>query len=70
VTAAASRVVASEVVMSEVVTSEVSHLPYAKTCLTVRAIYRQSDRMPKEPLLYGRVHVDLARTASARCPGC
>ncbi|MFF7277109.1 putative leader peptide [Streptomyces griseorubiginosus] len=24
--------------------------------------------MPTEPLLYGRVHVDLARTASARCP--
>ncbi|MDV7221242.1 MULTISPECIES: putative leader peptide [Streptomyces] len=26
--------------------------------------------MPSELLLYGRVHVDLARTASARCPGC
>ncbi|MFF4586192.1 putative leader peptide [Streptomyces sp. NPDC000345] len=25
--------------------------------------------MPEELLLYGRVHVDLARTASARCPG-
>ncbi|MEU5095184.1 putative leader peptide [Streptomyces sp. NPDC020996] len=25
--------------------------------------------MPSELLLYGRVHVDLARTASARCPG-
>ncbi|WP_371268620.1 putative leader peptide [Streptomyces atratus] len=25
--------------------------------------------MPPEPLLYGRVHVDLARNASARCPG-
>ncbi|MFJ1546191.1 putative leader peptide [Streptomyces sp. NPDC088246] len=24
--------------------------------------------MPPEPLLYGRVHVDLARNASARCP--
>ncbi|MFE2264456.1 putative leader peptide [Streptomyces griseosporeus] len=26
--------------------------------------------MPSELLLYGRVHVDLARTASACCPGC
>ncbi|MEU2929086.1 putative leader peptide [Streptomyces sp. NPDC048304] len=26
--------------------------------------------MPIELLLYGRVHVDLARTASATCPGC
>ncbi|MFF4505920.1 putative leader peptide [Streptomyces sp. NPDC001401] len=26
--------------------------------------------MPTELLLYGRVHVDLARTASARCPDC
>ncbi|WP_432169848.1 putative leader peptide [Streptomyces sp. 1222.5] len=26
--------------------------------------------MPTELLLFGRVHVDLARTASARCPGC
>ncbi|MER6680276.1 MULTISPECIES: putative leader peptide [Streptomyces] len=25
--------------------------------------------MPTELLLYGRVHVDLARTASAYCPG-
>ncbi|MER5712175.1 MULTISPECIES: putative leader peptide [unclassified Streptomyces] len=25
--------------------------------------------MPPELLLYGRVHVDLARNASARCPG-
>ncbi|MEU0834779.1 putative leader peptide [Streptomyces sp. NPDC005969] len=25
--------------------------------------------MPPELLLYGRVHVDLARSASARCPG-
>ncbi|MET9772258.1 MULTISPECIES: putative leader peptide [Streptomyces] len=25
--------------------------------------------MPPELLLYGRVHVDLARYASARCPG-
>ncbi|MFJ5773937.1 putative leader peptide [Streptomyces sp. NPDC093094] len=25
--------------------------------------------MPSELLLYGRVHIDLARTASARCPG-
>ncbi|MEU7359873.1 MULTISPECIES: putative leader peptide [Streptomyces] len=25
--------------------------------------------MPTEVLLYGRVHVDLARTASACCPG-
>ncbi|MER6063023.1 putative leader peptide [Streptomyces sp. NPDC001093] len=26
--------------------------------------------MPTELLLHGRVHVDLARTASAICPGC
>ncbi|MEU8033337.1 putative leader peptide [Streptomyces sp. NPDC049099] len=26
--------------------------------------------MPIELLLHGRVHVDLARTASATCPGC
>ncbi|MEV8459594.1 MULTISPECIES: putative leader peptide [Streptomyces] len=26
--------------------------------------------MPSELLLYGRVHVDLARTASACCPSC
>ncbi|MFG3496347.1 putative leader peptide [Streptomyces sp. NPDC047928] len=25
--------------------------------------------MPNEILLYGRVHVDLARNASALCPG-
>ncbi|MFI6033405.1 putative leader peptide [Streptomyces sp. NPDC051315] len=25
--------------------------------------------MPEELLLHGRVHVDLARTASACCPG-
>ncbi|MFC9909848.1 putative leader peptide [Streptomyces sp. NPDC059866] len=26
--------------------------------------------MPSELLLFGRVHVDLVRTASACCPGC
>ncbi|MFI9151478.1 putative leader peptide [Streptomyces sp. NPDC053367] len=26
--------------------------------------------MPSELLLHGRVHIDLVRTASARCPGC
>ncbi|MFF7353785.1 putative leader peptide [Streptomyces filipinensis] len=26
--------------------------------------------MPTELLLFGRVHVDLARTASATCPRC
>ncbi|MFD3925072.1 MULTISPECIES: putative leader peptide [unclassified Streptomyces] len=26
--------------------------------------------MPREILLFERVHVDLARTASACCPGC
>ncbi|MEU9481529.1 putative leader peptide [Streptomyces sp. NPDC048191] len=26
--------------------------------------------MPTELLLHGRVHIDLARTASATCPGC
>ncbi|MEU8709255.1 putative leader peptide [Streptomyces sp. NPDC048565] len=25
--------------------------------------------MPPEPLLFGRVHIDLARHASACCPG-
>ncbi|MGW1541660.1 putative leader peptide [Streptomyces sp. NPDC002309] len=25
--------------------------------------------MPSDVLLFGRVHVDLVRTASARCPG-
>jgi membrane dipeptidase len=47
------------------VTMTVSHLPYVGTYLTVRTTYRQPDRMPTELLLYGRVHVDLARTASA-----
>ncbi|MGW2823814.1 putative leader peptide [Streptomyces sp. NPDC001443] len=26
--------------------------------------------MPRELLLFGRVHIDLARTASACCPDC
>ncbi|MEU6306344.1 putative leader peptide [Streptomyces chartreusis] len=46
----------------------VSHLPHTGTYLTVRTTYRQPDRMPEELLLFGRVHVDLARTASACCP--
>jgi hypothetical protein len=37
--------------------------------LTVRTTYRQPDRMPTDILLHERVHVDLARTASATCPG-
>jgi hypothetical protein len=37
--------------------------------LTACATYRQPDRMPSELLLFGRVHIDLARTASACCPG-
>ncbi|MEU2716382.1 putative leader peptide [Streptomyces sp. NPDC007205] len=44
-------------------------LPDPGTCLTVRTIDRQPDRMPTELLLHGRVHVDLVRTASATCPG-
>lgn len=47
----------------------VRQLPYTGTYLTGRTTYRQPDRMPHEILLFGRVHVDLARTASARCPG-
>ncbi|MGR4879762.1 putative leader peptide [Streptomyces sp. LARHCF249] len=35
--------------------------------LTVYTGDRQAGRMPYEPLLYGRVHVDLVRYASARC---
>ncbi|MET8285877.1 putative leader peptide [Streptomyces sp. NPDC048448] len=38
--------------------------------LTARSTYRQPDRMPLELLLFERVHVDLARTASACCPVC
>ncbi|MEV7235013.1 putative leader peptide [Streptomyces sp. NPDC051020] len=45
------------------------HLPHCGTLLTVPTTHRQSDVMPPNLLLYGRVHVDLARTASARCPG-
>ncbi|MHA5048215.1 putative leader peptide [Streptomyces sp. SD15] len=49
---------------------QVRHLPDAGTHLTARATYRQPDRMPPELLLFERVHVDLARTASACCPRC
>ncbi|WP_443074578.1 putative leader peptide [Streptomyces sp. NBC_01455] len=38
--------------------------------LTARSTYRQPDRMPLELLLFERVHVDLARTASACCAVC
>ncbi|MFE9609679.1 hypothetical protein [Streptomyces sp. NPDC006012] len=44
-------------------------LPDARAYLTAHATYRQSDLMVKELLLFGRAHVDLTRTASARCPG-
>lgn len=37
------------------------------TGLTAPATYRQPAAMPQELLLYERVHVDLARHASARC---
>lgn len=46
----------------------VTYLPDAGKHLTVRVGFRQSDHMPEELLLHGRVHVDLVRTASARCP--
>ncbi|ELS51290.1 hypothetical protein STVIR_7764 [Streptomyces viridochromogenes Tue57] len=36
----------------------------------MRTTYRQPDRMCEELLLFGRAHVDLVRTASARCPVC
>ncbi|CUM42988.1 hypothetical protein BN2537_14941 [Streptomyces venezuelae] len=44
-------------------------LPHPGTHLTVPTNDRHSDGVPPELLLYGRVHVDLARNASARCPG-
>ncbi|MGW3728794.1 putative leader peptide [Streptomyces sp. PSKA30] len=44
--------------------------PHAGTNLTAYTTYRQPGRMPSELLLFGRVHVDLVRTASACCPGC
>ncbi|WP_374205848.1 putative leader peptide [Streptomyces sp. MUM 2J] len=47
----------------------VSHLPHRGTCLTEHTHYRQPDPVPSELLLHGRLHVDLARTASACCPG-
>ncbi|MEU1439088.1 putative leader peptide [Streptomyces sp. NPDC005786] len=43
-------------------------LPPCGTRLTAPVGHRQSDAMPPQPLLHGRVHVDLARNASARCP--
>ncbi|MGW0999739.1 putative leader peptide [Streptomyces sp. NPDC002523] len=46
------------------------HRPDPGPNLTAPATYRQPDRMPIELLLFGRVHVDLVRTASACCPGC
>ncbi|MEU8508118.1 putative leader peptide [Streptomyces brevispora] len=44
------------------------HLPPCGTVLTAPTTHRQSDVMPPVLLLYGRVHVDLVRYASARCP--
>ncbi|MFD7500238.1 putative leader peptide [Streptomyces sp. NPDC059850] len=45
-------------------------MPSTGPYLTVRCGNRQGDVMrPGLLLLYGRVHVDLVRTASARCPG-
>jgi hypothetical protein len=46
------------------------YLPDTGTHLTAPTIYRQPDPMPPELHLFERVHVDLARTASARCPDC
>ncbi|MER6127707.1 putative leader peptide [Streptomyces sp. NPDC001795] len=62
----AARTPACEVTVRQPVT----HLPDAGTHLTARTTYRQPDCMPLELLLFERVHVDLARTASACCPAC
>lgn len=47
----------------------VTLLPHAGTHLTARGNDRHPGGVPPELLLYGRTHVDLARNASARCPG-
>ncbi|MEU5659256.1 putative leader peptide [Streptomyces sp. NPDC047737] len=44
-------------------------LPHDGTHLTVYDTHRQSGAVPPELLLFGRVHVDLVRYASACCPG-
>ncbi|WP_373296276.1 MULTISPECIES: putative leader peptide [Streptomyces] len=49
-------------------TQPVAYLPDTGTHLTVCLTYRQPDRVPRELRLVERVHVDLARTASACCP--
>ncbi|EMF58124.1 hypothetical protein SBD_0795 [Streptomyces bottropensis ATCC 25435] len=43
--------------------------PHTGTHLTAGRTRRQPGRMPRELLLFARVHVDLVRTASSRCPG-
>ncbi|WP_416222839.1 putative leader peptide [Streptomyces sp. NEAU-H33] len=48
---------------------QVRGVPVPGPHLTAPTTYRQPDRMPIELLLHGRPHVDLARTASACCPG-
>lgn len=48
----------------------VMDLPHRRRHLTEATGNRQSDDVPNRILLFGRVHVDLARNASARCPGC
>ncbi|MFB7058933.1 putative leader peptide [Streptomyces vinaceus] len=45
----------------------VTRLASARCGLTVYTGDRQADGMRYELLLYGRVHVDLVRYASARC---
>ncbi len=45
-------------------------LSYSEMGLTARGIYREPACMPRDLLLYERVHVDLGRHASARCPQC
>jgi hypothetical protein len=48
----------------------VGRFSHRGTGLTVPGTYSQPAPMPPELLLVERVHVDLARHASARCPGC
>ncbi len=46
----------------------VTCLSYAVTDLTAHRTCREPAAMPRDLLLYERVHLDLARHASARCP--
>ncbi|GGS08451.1 hypothetical protein GCM10010252_54440 [Streptomyces aureoverticillatus] len=55
------------VTLADVTAEGVMDLSSDGTDLTVRATCRQPADMPPELLLFERVHVDLARHASARC---